>query len=238
MYNSVKSLRHPIRVEFTLEESGNLVSLYDAVAGRSFSEKDKTLFKTPYSQFVRLEGDFTKTWTLTPSSQLVAHANGGFIYCYGNSDSAPFSELFYCGGANTVRAFGVREIGPGTFYSRFLGRQIAYLLQNGEAKFVANLEYRTKLFGDLNGALFLDAGNVWNFQREEIDEGEYPKSFREFFDQLAVGTGVGLRYDLGFLVIRLDWGVALHCPYDTERSGYFNTPGFKHTLNFAVGYPF
>ena len=243
MYNSLKSLRHPIRFEFTLEESGNLVSLYDVIAGRSFNEKEKTLFKTPYSQFVRLEGDFTKTWNLTPTSQLVAHANGGFIYCYGNSDSAPFSELFYCGGANTVRAFGVREIGPGTFYSRFMGRQIAYLLQNGEAKFVANLEYRTKLFGDLHGAVFLDAGNVWNFQRDiddddDIDLGDYPKSFKEFIDQLAVGTGIGLRYDLGFLVIRLDWGVALHCPYDTERSGYFNTPGFKHTLNFAVGYPF
>jgi outer membrane protein assembly factor BamA len=152
--------------------------------------------------------------------------------------------LFYAGGANTVRAFGVREIGPGSFYARDGGRQISYLFQNGEAKFVGNLEYRTKLFGDLNGAIFLDAGNVWNFQRDldedDIDLGDYPKSFGEFFDQLALGTGIGLRYDLGFLVIRLDWGLAIHCPYDTGRSGYFNAPYFKnaHTLHFAVGYPF
>ena len=240
MYNSQKSQLHPIRFEFTIEESGNLVSLYDIIAGRSFNEKEKKMFKTPYSQFVRLEGDFTKTWTLTPSSKFVAHANGGFIYCYGNSTSAPFSELFYVGGANTVRAFGVREIGPGTFYARDMGRQIAYLLQNGEAKFVGNLEYRTKIFGDLNGAIFLDAGNVWNFQRAEIDEGEYPKSVKDFLNQLAVGTGVGLRYDLGFLIIRLDWGLALHCPYETGKSGYFNVPSLKkgNTLHFAIGYPF
>lgn len=240
MYNSPQAYQHPIRFEFTLEEAGNLTSLWDVAGGHSFNEKDKTLFKTPYSQFVRLEGDFTKTWSLTPSSQLVAHANGGFIYCYGNSDDAPFSELFYVGGANSVRAFGVREIGPGTFTIGELGRQVGYLLQNGEAKFVGNLEYRTKLFGDLNGAVFLDAGNVWNFQREEIDEGEYPKSFKDFFNQLALGTGVGLRYDMGFLVIRLDWGLAIHCPYDTGKSGYFNVPSFKgaHTLHFAIGYPF
>ena len=240
MYNSPQAYQNPVRFEFTLEEAGNITSLWDLAGGHSFNEKDKTMFKTPYSQFVRLEGDFTKTWSLSSSSQLVAHANGGFIYCYGNSDDAPFSELFYVGGANSVRAFGVREIGPGTFNIRDLGRQIGYLLQNGEAKFVGNLEYRTKLFGDLNGAIFLDAGNVWNFQREEIDEGEYPKSVKDFFDQLALGTGVGLRYDLGFLVIRLDWGLAIHCPYDTGKSGYFNVPSFKgaHTLHFAIGYPF
>ncbi|MBR1409853.1 MAG: BamA/TamA family outer membrane protein [Prevotella sp.] len=240
MYNSPKTVRHPVRFDFTLEESGNLTSLWDVAGGHSFNEKNKTLFKTPYSQFVRLEGDFSKTWNLTPTSQFVAHANGGFIYCYGNSDSAPFSELFYVGGANTVRAFGVREIGPGSFDGRGYGRQIGYLMQNGEAKFVGNLEYRTKLFGDLNGAVFLDAGNVWNFQRDDIWEGDYPRSVRDFLDQLALGTGVGIRYDLGFLVIRLDWGLAIHCPYDTGKSGYFNVPKFKnaHTLHFAIGYPF
>ena len=240
MYSSPSSMRHPIRFEATLEESGNFTSLWDLAGGHSFNEKGKTLFKTPYSQFLRLEGDFTKTWTLTPTSQLVAHANGGFIYSYGNSDSAPFSELFYVGGANTVRAFGVREIGPGTFDGRGYTRQIAYLMQNGEARFVGNLEYRTKLFGDLNGAVFLDAGNVWNFQRDAIDDGEYPKSLGDFFDQTALGTGVGIRYDMGFLIIRLDWGLAIHCPYDTGKSGYINVPSFKkaHTLHFAIGYPF
>lgn len=242
-YTSPAKLLHPIRWEFTVEESGNLLSLWYKVGGHSFDEKGKTLFKTPYSQFLRFETDFTKTWQLSQNSQLVGHLNGGVVYCYGNSSDAPFSELFYVGGANTVRAFGMREVGPGEFnggaYDN-LGRQLTYLMQNGEIKLVGNLEYRTKLFGDLNGAVFLDAGNVWNFNGDFIEEGAFPKSFKSFINQTALGTGVGLRYDLGFLVVRLDWGVALHCPYDTGKSGYFNVNSFKdcQTLHFAIGYPF
>lgn len=249
-YTSPASYLHPIRWEISLEESGNLTSLWDAVGGHGFNEKDKTLFKTPYSQFVRMETDLTKTWSLSTRSQLVGHLNAGFIYAYGNSDYTPFSENFYAGGANGVRAFGVRRIGPGAFDGNGFGRQWTYLMQNGDIKFTANLEYRTRLFGSLNGAVFLDAGNVWNFD-EEYDEDEIGQlsaqlfqntSFKPstFIDQLALGTGVGLRYDLGFLVIRIDWGVALHCPYDTGKSGYFNVNRFKdaHTLHFAIGYPF
>ena len=144
------------------------------------------------------------------------------------------------GGANTIRAFSVRAIGPGAFDGRGLGRQFNYLIQNGETKLVGNLEYRTKLFGDLNGAVFLDAGNVWDFTDEYVEDGGFPTSLKQLVKTTALGTGVGLRYDLGFLVIRLDWGVAIHCPYDTGKSGYFNVPSFSgaHTLHFAVGYPF
>ena len=132
------------------------------------------------------------------------------------------------GGANTIRAFGVRSIGPGRFDGRGLGRQLDYLIQNGETKLVGNLEYRTKLFGDLNGA------------DEYVEGGKFPTSLKQLVKTTALGTGVGLRYDLGFLVIRLDWGLAIHCPYDTGKSGYFNVPSFSgaHTLHFAVGYPF
>ena len=190
----------------------------------------------------------------------MGHVNAGIIYSYGNSDDIPYSESFYAGGANSVRAFGVREIGPGAFDGRLTTRQGAYLMQNGDIKFVANLEYRTNLFGNLNGAVFLDAGNVWNrrdFEMpsnyDELDANSQgflddlnwlyrESSFRlkRMFWQTALGTGIGLRYNLGFLVIRLDWGIALHCPYETSKSGYFNVDSFKdaHTLHFAVGYPF
>ena len=240
VYTSPAVKRHPIRWEFTIEESGNLVSLWDFIGGHSFSERDKTLFKTPYSQFLRFETDFTKTWTLTPNSRVVGHLNGGLIYNYGNSKEAPYSEYFYVGGANTIRAFGVRAIGPGAFDGSGLGRQLGYLIQNGEIKLVGNIECRTRLFGDLNGAVFLDAGNVWDFTDEFVPDGGFPTTLKDFVKQTALGTGVGLRYDMGFLVIRLDWGLALHCPYQTEKSGYFNVPSFKnaHTLHFAVGYPF
>ena len=260
-YTSPANLRHPIRWETTIEESGNLVSLWDLLAGHSFNEKNKTLFKMPYSQFVRIQTDFTKTWNLSTSSQLVGHLNAGIIYPYGNSDDVPFSESFYAGGANSVRAFGVRQIGPGSFDGSLTSRQGAYLMQNGDIKFVANLEYRTNIFGSLNGAIFLDAGNVWNredYDFSVLDDGKISQEKREqldyltkiykdtsfklnhLFNQMALGTGIGLRYDLGFLVIRLDWGIALHCPYDTGKSGYFNINSFKdaQTLHFAIGYPF
>ena len=252
-YTSHAQRRNPLRWETTIEESGNVTSLLDMVRGKSFNTKDKELFKTPYSQFIRIETDLSKTWTLSNNSSLVAHFNGGFIYPYGNSNGTPFSEGFYAGGANSIRAFGIREIGPGNFKVVGLPRQWAYLLQNGEMKLVGNLEYRTQLFGNLHGAIFLDAGNVWNLRPEDIDadDDEYLTAFlslyqdavfkpSNLFDQTALGTGVGLRYDLGFLVIRLDWGLALHCPYDTGKSGYFNINRFKdaHTLHFAIGYPF
>lgn len=252
-YNSPSTHLHPLRWEVTVEEAGNLVSVIDHLRGHAFSEKDKALFKTPYSQFLRVEADLSKTWTLALHSKLVGHLNGGFIYAYGNSDYTPFSENFYAGGANSIRAFGYRTIGPGAF--RPMGdRQMSYLMQNGDIKLVANLEYRTRLFGDLDGALFLDAGNVWNWDElfddmavsdssspdSYVDVGKTQFSVSTLFDQIALGTGVGVRYDLGFLVIRIDWGLALHCPYDTGRKGYFNVSRFRdsQTLHFAIGYPF
>lgn len=278
-YTSPTTLRHPIRWETTLSEAGNAMALYDVLLqGHNWNSTDKTFFRNPYAQFVRLETDFTKTWQLTSASQLVGHVNAGIMRCSGNTeiDGAPFSELFYVGGANSIRAFPVRGIGPGSFNSSQDGlvqnqRQFNYVIQNGDIKFVANLEYRAPLFGNLHGAIFLDAGNVWRwedpeFTKTELLETATPDELSEFtpeqqqlivnyidnwfsgwqprlstfFNQIALGTGVGLRYNLGFLVIRIDWGVALHMPYKTTRSGYFNVDRFSdaHTLHFAVGYPF
>ena len=271
-YTSPATLRNPIRWETTVEESGNVASLIDLASGKAFNEKEKTMFKNPYSQFLRLETDFTKTWSLGMESSLVGHVNAGVIWAYGNSYEAPFTEQFYVGGANSIRAFTVRDIGPGSFSDLGLNnKQLYYLMRNGDMKLVANLEYRTPLFGNLKGAVFLDAGNVWRLNKLDIgtaedwaDLGEYDedgqfyngdtlykvmkawtdgmtfKSSR-FLNDIALGTGVGLRYDLGFLVIRIDWGLALHIPCDNGVSGYFfNAHKFKdlHTLNFAIGYPF
>ena len=270
IYTSPVTLRNPIRWETTISEAGNLVSLVDAAFGRSFNEKQKELFKNPYSQFFKLETDFTKTWSIGTESSLVGHINAGVIFSYGNSFEAPFSEEFYVGGANSIRAFSMRDIGPGAFSLNSHGevekaKQAAYLLRNGDLKLVANIEYRAPLFGRLKGAIFLDAGNVWRLQdleigdiQDYIDEGmdketaidHYnetkqwvePMKFKvsRFFEDIALGTGIGLRYDLGFLVIRLDWGIALHTPYDTGTSGYFNINRFKdaQALHFAIGYPF
>ena len=241
-YNSPSGKLHPIRWETTGAESGNLLSLAYMVGGKKWNEKDKTLFKNPYSQFLKIETDFTKTWTLDAHSQLVGHVNGGLVWSFGNSDWVPNSELFYVGGANSIRAFSVRGIGPGGF-SGFSDKAMSYIFQNGDLKFVCNLEYRRMLFGSLQGALFIDAGNVWNLHERSDAEGNVlaPKfQMKNLFREMAVGTGIGIRYDLDFLILRLDWGIGLHVPYATDKSGFFNADGFKknQTLHFAIGYPF
>ena len=248
VYASPADKLNPIRWELTLSESGNLTSLAYMVAGKKWNEEDKELFKNPYAQFVKVETDFTKTWQLSQHSQLVGHLNAGLGICFGNSSDLPFSERFYIGGANSVRAYPLRSIGPGRFMGDYEGnRQLSYLLQNGDVKLQANLEYRQRLFGNLHGAVFLDAGNVW--LRKDLEIGiddisimfkEAYFHFSEFFKQMAVGTGVGLRYDLDFLILRLDWGIGLHVPYETTKSGFYNVDKFSRhqTLHFAIGYPF
>ena len=262
-YTSASHHRNPVRWETTLEEAGNFVSLVDMACGKSFNEKEKKLFKTPYAQFLRMETDFTIKWPMGGASNLVGHLNAGVLWSYGNSDSPPFSEMFYTGGANNIRAFSVRAVGPGRFSAdNRLDKQMSYLMRNGEMKFTGNLEYRMPLFGNLHGAVFLDFGNIWNMNDflkpdlEDVDQtdeddmrayfllSEWSDQMKfkpsRFFNDLALGTGFGIRYDMGFLVIRLDWGLALHSPYNTGKSGYFNINHFKdaHTLNFAIGYPF
>ena len=243
-YTSPSTMMNPIRWETTIAESGNVVALYDVVTGKSWNEKNKTMFRNPYSQFLKLETDFTKTWTLDRFSKVVGHVNAGVIYAYGNSDWLPNSELFYVGGANSIRAFAVRGLGPGDFPG-ISNKAYSYLLQNGDIKLVMNLEYRRQLFGSLYGAIFLDAGNVWNMN-DNPDENSslagYDTTFRlkNLGKQIALSTGIGIRYDLDFLILRLDWGLGLHVPYETDRSGYFNAHTFKgdQTLHFAIGYPF
>ena len=245
-YSSPSSYLHPIRWETTLVESGNGVALYDLATGKKWNDKEKEMFKNPYSQFLKIETDFTKTWTLDASSKLVGHINAGYIHVYGNSVWLPNSELFYVGGANSIRALNVRGAGPGAVRS-FGNNAADYILRNGSIKFVCNLEYRRQFFGNLYGAVFLDAGNVWtppgkHFGDSTIDKVYEAGNFkwRNFFREQAVGTGLGIRYDLDFLIIRLDWGVALHVPYETSKSGFYNIERFKnsHTLHFAIGYPF
>ena len=236
-YNSPKKYRNPIYWNLTLSESGNVLSLGYLAAGKKWNAKGKGLFKNAYAQFVKLETDFTKTWSIGLKSQLVGHVNAGIVYSYGNAASTPYSEQFYVGGANSIRAFPVRSVGPGRYYTD--QARLSYLDQTGDMKFLANLEYRFNLFGDLYGAAFLDAGNVWGVRDDGYRKGAQFK-MKNLLKEMAVGTGIGVRYDLQFLILRIDWGVGIHMPYDTGRSGYYNIRKFKdgQSLHLAVGYPF
>ncbi|HCD77838.1 MAG TPA: hypothetical protein DEQ27_05945 [Prevotella sp.] len=236
-YTSPKQYRNPIFWSITASEAGNILSLGYLAAGKKWGDEGKTLFKNSYAQFVKLETDFTKTWSVGLKSQLVGHVNAGLIYAFGNTKQTPYSEQFYVGGANSVRAFAARSIGPGHYYTDVA--RLSYLDQTGDMKIQANLEYRFNIFGNLYGATFLDAGNVWGVRNDGYRTGAKFK-FKNILDEMAVGTGIGVRYDLEFLVLRLDWGVGIHLPYDTTRSGYYNIPKFKdgQSIHLAVGYPF
>ncbi len=236
-YSSKMRSRNPLVWETTLTESGNILSLGYMAAGNKWGEKNKQLFENPYAQFVKLETDISKTWRLGEKSELVAHANAGVIYSYGNSESAPYSEQFYVGGANSIRAFAVRSIGPGS-YTTDVSR-LSYLDQTGDIKLQLNLEYRFNLFGSLYGATFIDAGNVWAMRDDGYRHGAQFK-LKNVLKEMALGTGVGIRYDLDFLVLRLDWGIGLHVPYETGKSGFYNIPKFKdgQAIHLAIGYPF
>ena len=239
-YQSDSWKKIPIYWEATLTEAGNFVSLGYMAFGKNFGTHGKTLLGIDYAQFIKLSTSLRKTWQMGFKSQLVGRVAGGIIIPYGNSEVAPFAECFYVGGANSIRAFTVRSVGPGRYHEA--NSELAYFDRVGDIKLEGNLEYRFNIFGGLYGALFLDAGNVWNLKNSFDDETEQDGVFRikDFWRQIALGTGFGVRYDLDFFVLRLDLGIGLHLPYDTGKSGFYNIPKFRDGLgfHFAIGYPF
>ncbi len=219
---------------FQVTEAGNICAGIWALAG---SKGTKKMLGTPFSQFVKAQTQVVWTRRLGQSS-VVGRVFLGAAHAYGNSDQVPYREQFYIGGANSVRAFTVRTIGPGG-YVPTERNNYSYYDQTGTFKFETNWEYRFPIMGYFNGAIFLDAGNVWLLKEDELRPGG-KLEMKNFFDQLAVGTGAGLRFDMQMLVVRADLGIGLHLPYDTTRSGYYNIPRFKDGLAFhlAIGYPF
>lgn len=236
-YSSPSTYQNPIVWETTLTEAGNIISLGYAAAGKKFNEKGKKMVGDEFAQFLKISTSLRKTWTLTPKSQLVGRIEGGLLWSYGNSEASPYSEQFYVGGANSIRAFTVRSIGPGSYTTD--DNEYSFLYQVGDMKLLANLEYRFNIFGSLYGATFLDAGNVWMIKDDEYLQGS-KFTFNKIFDQIATGTGFGLRYDLDFFVLRFDVGIGIHVPYETGKSGYYNIPKFSNGISYhlAIGYPF
>lgn len=235
-YQSANSKRNPWWVQLTAKEAGNITSALYAAAGQRFDAKNKNLLGNPFAQFVKFTAEMHKMVKITPNVNLATRLFGGVIWAYGNSSSAPYADQFYVGGANSIRAFTVRSLGPGAY--RAPNSKYSYMDQTGDIKLEANAELRARLFGDLHGAVFLDAGNVWLMH----DDPKRPDArlSASTIKHIALGTGVGLRYDLDFLVLRFDVGIALHAPYATSKSGFYNIEKFKDGLglHFAIGYPF
>ncbi len=200
------------------------------------TEDHYNIFGIRFSQYVRSDVSFSQKFMLGERTALAYRLQGGAIYSYGNSSSPPFDKLFFAGGANSMRGWAVRTLGPGTVpYEKK-----NYPQQMGDVKLEANLELRFPLVRAVGGALFFDAGNIW-FMRSK--PGEYPDEavFRagRFLRQLGLDGGVGVRVDIGVVVLRLDWGIQLHTPGAPAGERWIHNFKWANTaLSFGVGHPF
>lgn len=236
-YTYDRDLTHRDHINLTagIAEAGNVFSGIWSLCG---SHGTKELFGTPMSQFVKAQAQVVWSRGLGFNSSLVTRVFVGAAHAYGNSSEVPYREQFYVGGSNSVRAFAVRTLGPGKYHPATRDRY-SYYDQTGTFKFEANAEYRFPILGYFHGAVFLDAGNIWLLQNDEHRPGGLLK-MKNFFNELALGTGLGLRFDMSMLVVRADLGIGIHLPYETSKSSYFNISKFKDAWAFhlAIGYPF
>ena len=236
--SSLRKVHNPIWWQSTITSAGNVTSLIYRAFGQPLNKPNKQLFGAPFAQFVKLSTELRHLWNMDKNNVLASRIGVGTLFTYGNATIAPYNEQFYVGGANSIRAFTVRSIGPGGYHPE--SGRYSYLDQTGTFRVEGNVEYRFRIFKDLWGATFLDAGNVWLLRNDEAKPNSQLR-MNTFAKQIALGTGVGIRYDLDVIVLRLDFGIPLHMPYDTDRSGYFNVTGkFMKNLgvHFAIGVPF
>ena len=210
-----------------------------AAAGRAGKSDDGRyeIFNQPFEQYARCDVDWSYCHNLTERSRLAVHAAGGVAVPYGNSTVMPFEKRYYSGGANSVRGWSVRELGPGKYASG--NSSFNYFNQCGDVRLDASVELRTRLFWKLESALFLDAGNVWTIKEYDNQQGGQITS--DFYRQIASSWGVGVRMVTDFVILRLDWGFKAFDPSsDADESWALPHPfrGKHNTLHFAVGYPF
>ncbi|MCF0199411.1 MAG: BamA/TamA family outer membrane protein, partial [Bacteroidaceae bacterium] len=235
---SRQGARNPRKFTLMAKEAGNVTSGVYCAFGQEWKRHNKNLFGVPFAQYFKVTAEYTERVKIRHTRTYVAaRLFAGAVVSYGNSTIAPYNDLFTVGGANSIRAFGVRSIGPGGYDPRSSG--YSYIDEMGDLKLEANVEYRFPIVANLNGAVFLDAGNVW---LRKADDARKNATLRlsTMGREIALGTGFGFRYDLDFLVVRFDVGVGLHAPYDTGKRGYYNMTSFRRSLGYhiAIGYPF
>ena len=223
------------RLQFDI--AGNILRAFSPVMKKD-SNGSGMIWNTPFSQFVRGELTLGRTWVFGRNSghSLATRLLAGAGYAYGNSNALPFEKHFYGGGANSLRGWQARTVGPGCS-----PRDTSFVIPNqtGDMKLEANIEYRFKVVWKLAGAVFLDAGNVWTLRNDSTDN---QSAFRwsTFGQSLAANWGAGVRLDLGFLLLRVDMGMKIHDPARVNKwvgpQGWFSKGGYA--MHFGVGYPF
>ena len=224
-----------------IETAGNLLQAISTLAGSFPKAEDGSykVFDVKYAQYAKFDFDYSKSFKINDRNSLALHFGLGVALPYGNSSILPYEKRYFSGGANSVRGWSVRELGPGKF--RGTDGRIDFINQTGDMKLDMNVEYRTHLFWLLDGAAFIDAGNIWTL-RNYADQPGGQFGFDTCWRQIAVAYGIGFRLNFNYFLLRLDGGMkAINPAFDDARRHYpIIHPNFKRdfSLHFAVGLPF
>lgn len=215
-----------------LELAGNLLSTTSRLLGLNKNTDGRyQLLDVAYSQYIKTELDYIKHWDLSNKNVLAFRSFLGIAIPYGNSNSIPFSKSFFAGGPNDNRAWTAYSLGPGS-------SETTNEFNEANLKFTASAEHRFNIFGNLNGALFVDAGNIWNVLDNVEDERATFNSFSSLED-IAIGSGIGFRYDFSFFVFRFDIGFKTYDPSYRDQNRWFNDYNFANAVyNIGINYPF
>ncbi len=215
-----------------IESAGTLLSAISSIASLpKNSTGNYEIFNLEYSEYLKTEFDYIKHWDFGKEKVLAVRSFFGIAIPFGNSDYIPFSRSYYSGGSNDNRAWQPYALGPGS-------TNAVNDFNEANMKLALSGEFRFKIFGDVKGAIFADAGNIWNVLDNVTDEKAKFSSLNDF-EEIALGSGFGLRYDLSFFVIRLDLGFKTYNPAHEPGKRWFREYNFGHSvLNFGINYPF
>lgn len=228
-------------LKMNFESGGGLLRVLSPLIGLKKNDNGQyTLFNhIPYAQYLKFDFDYTRIQQFDTHNMLALHAALGLAYPYANSTVLPFEKRYFSGGANSVRGWSVRELGPGSYRGK--DGRIDFINQTGDMKLDLSAEYRTFLFWKFNGAAFIDAGNIWTL-RNYTDQPGGQFRFDEFYKQIAVSYGLGLRINFGYFILRFDGGMKAINPAWTTQQEHWAIfhPKFSRdfTFHFAVGMPF
>ena len=230
-----------VALRTSVETAGNLFGAFSKLFGGSKNNLGQyKLFNIAYAQYVKGDFDYTQELMKGANDQLVFHIGLGLAYPYGNSKVLPFEKRYFSGGANSVRGWTVRSLGPGRYKDK--DGRINFITQTGDVKLDMNVEYRAHLFWKFNGAVFVDAGNIWTFREYEGQEGGQLK-LKNLLEDLAVSYGLGLRLNFDYFILRFDLGMkAVNPAYEIDSDAHYPLvhPKLSRDLafHFAVGLPF
>ncbi|MEC7659264.1 MAG: BamA/TamA family outer membrane protein, partial [Bacteroidota bacterium] len=219
------------QIRYKIESAGNLINMLASPFNLNRINDTNYLFDLPYSQYLKGEFDYIQHWLVGSSSVFAFRSFLGLAVPLGNAISIPFSQSYFSGGANDNRAWEVYRLGPG---SSFSGNEF----NEANLKIALNFEYRFDLFGSFKGALFADAGNIWNLFDDVTDPSKRFDGFRDL-SELAIGSGFGVRYDFGLFIFRLDTGFKTHNPALEKSKRWLTDMQLKKAnLTIGINYPF